>query len=426
MSLRVKKIFAITLTLCMAFVLMLSTVGCGTDDGDNIGGENAELVAGDLGGTGDEKPDTQAEPPAPNDRIQKLSVEIFRQAASTDRSSMVSPISVIMAMSMVENGAEGETKAQMEKAFGMKSGEMSEWLKAWRESQAADEKTLNIANSLWYNESLGFEPSEEYKRLLTKSFAAEINGGSFDSSTVKSINAWVKKESKGMIEKITNRLSAEDVLLLLNAIAFDDKWSEPYEEYRIKTEAFTKEDGSKSELRLMYSEESSYLHDELATGFIKPYESGYSFAAILPNEGVSVKEYLSKTDAESFTAFLNSSENAVVHAVLPEFKSEYETSAAVEIFKKMGITRLFDSSAAELGGMGNRDDIFVSGITHKTYIDVNSEGTRAAAVTGVMCGTTSLAEPQQEYTVRLDRPFIYAIIDADTATPVFMGTMMGE
>lgn len=76
--------------------------------------------------------------------------------------------------------------------------------------------------------------------------------------------------------------------------------------------------------------------------------------------------------------------------------------------------------------MGNRDDIFVSGITHKTYIDVNSEGTRAAAVTGAMCGTTSLAEPQQEYTVRLDRPFIYAIIDADTATPVFMGTMMGE
>lgn len=342
MSLRVKKIFAITLTLCMAFVLLLDTVGCGTADGDNIGGEDSELVAGDSDSTEDDEQDTQAEPPAPNEQIQKLSVEIFRQAASTDSSSMLSPISVIIAMSMVENGAEGETKAQMEKAFGMKTGEMSEWLKAWRESQAADEKTLNIANSLWYNESLGFEPSEEYKKLLTESFAAEINGGSFDSSTVKSINAWVKKESKGMIEKITDRLSSRDALLLLNAIAFDDKWSEPYEEYRIKTEDFTKEDGSKSKLKLMYSEEGTYLHDELATGFIKPYESGYSFAAILPNEGVSVKEYLSKTDAEGFTAFLTSSEHAVVHAVLP------------------------------------------------------------------------------------DRPFIYAIIDADTATPVFMGTMMGE
>ena len=177
----------------------------------------------------------------------------------------------------------------------------------------------------------------------------------------------------------------------------------------------------------MYSEEETYCQDDLATGFIKTYSSGYRFVAILPNEGVSVADYLKQMDGESFAAFVDSGQHAVVHAVLPAFKSEYKTTALPKIFRQMGMEDLFDAAAADLSGMGtcSGQNLYVDEILHKTYIDVNREGTRAAAVTGVMVRTTALnPEPVREYTVRLDRPFLYAIIDAYTGTPVFLGTMM--
>ena len=367
-----------------------------------------------------------------SEKMQDISIEIFKQAASSKKNSMISPISVIMAMGMVENGAVGDTKSQMEKVFGMDAKDMNEWIKAWsaaQESKSADGKTkINIANAFWYNETAGFKPGSDYKKLLKKSFDADIKGGNFDNSTVNQINKWVDKQTNGMIKKLVDRLNPSDMTVLANAVAFQDKWTEPYEKSQVKKENFMLENGKKKKMSMMYSTEDTYLSDKLATGFVKDYQSGYQFVAILPNEGVSVKDYLAQMDGESFANFLNSGEEAVVHAVLPSFKSEYSTDAMVSILKKMGIKDVFSSADADLSKMGRADgeNLFVSDIIHKTFIEVDREGTKAAAVTGVIVEATSMMPiPLNEYTVRLDRPFLYAIIDEETKIPLFIGTMVG-
>ena len=130
-----------------------------------------------------------------SEKMQNISIEIFKQAASSKKNSMISPFSVIMAMGMVENGAAGDTKSQMEKVFGMGTEDMNEWIKAWsaaQESKSTDGKAkLNIANAFWYNETAGFKPDSGYKKLLKKPFDADIKGGNFDNSTVNQNNKWV-------------------------------------------------------------------------------------------------------------------------------------------------------------------------------------------------------------------------------------------
>ena len=367
-----------------------------------------------------------------SEKMQDISIEIFKQAASSKKNSMISPISVIMAMGMVENGAAGDTKSQMEKVFGMDTEDMNEWIKAWsaaQESKRTDGKAkLNIANAFWYNETASFKPDSGYKKLLKQSFDADIKGGNFDNSTVNQINKWVDKQTGGMIKKLVDRLKPRNMAVLANAVAFQDKWTEPYEKSQVKKENFMLENGKKKKMSMMYSTEDTYLSDKLATGFTKTYRSGYQFVAILPNEGVSVKDYLAQMDGESFAHFLNSGEEAAVHAVIPSFKSEYSTDAMVSILKKMGIKDVFSSADADLSKMGRADgeNLFVSVIIHKTFIEVDREGTKAAAVTGAIVDATSMMPiPLNEYTVRLDRPFLYAIIDEKTKIPIFIGTMVG-
>ncbi len=408
------------------------------------GAQNAET--GETDGTGEKKMNRSAVPYSQeeatelwsreelwdtNEQVRDLSIKLFQKAASTKENSMISPTSILMAMSMAENGAAGETKKQMETAFGMSTGALNWWIQAWSAVQPqndADSKSrMNVANSVWYNNSGAFELNPTYPKTLKEILQAEVRGGDFSSSTVKAINSWCSRNTYGMIDKIVDELSPAQQTVLINAVAFEDQWNEQYQKSQIKKENFTDENGKKKKTSLMYSEEETYCQDDLATGFLKTYRSGYQFVAILPNEGVSVAEYLKQMDGESFAAFVDSGQHAVVHAVLPAFKSEYKTSALPKIFRQMGMEDLFDASAADLSGMGtcSGQNLYVDEILHKTYIDVNREGTRAAAVTGVMVRATALnPEPVREYTVRLDRPFLYAIIDAYTGTPVFLGTMM--
>lgn len=366
-----------------------------------------------------------------NAQVRDLSVQLFKNAADAKQNAMISPTSILLAMAMVENGAAGDTKKQMEKAFGMNISELNQWVRAWSAVQPqenADTKScMNIANAVWYNNRGALTLNPDYQKTLREMLQAQVKGGDFSQQTVKEINSWCSKNTYGMIDRIIEELSPAQQLVLLNAVAFEDQWNAQYKKNQVKKEYFTDQNGKKTKTDLMYSEEALYCQDDMATGFIKPYASGYQFVAILPNKGVSVAAYMKKLDGERFAAFVNSGQDAIVHAVLPAFKSEYKTDALVQIFRKMGIKNLFDASAADLSGMGDcsGQNLYVDEILHKTYIDVNREGTRAAAVTGVMVKAAALQpEPTQVYTVRLDRPFLYAIVDSYTGIPVFLGTMV--
>ena len=179
---------------------------------------------------------------------------------------------------------------------------------------------------------------------------------------------------------------------------------------------------------MMHSTESSYFENDLATGFAKPYEDhDYRFVGLLPNKGVTVAELLESLDGEGLGALLAPRENTVARISLPKFTSSYDVELS-GVLRALGVTDAFDAGAADFSHMGSSDagPLFIGNVLHKTFIDVDEEGTRAAAATvTTMDGAAAPIEEEPEVKeVVLDRPFVYLIVDAHTMTPVFTGTLM--
>jgi len=175
----------------------------------------------------------------------------------------------------------------------------------------------------------------------------------------------------------------------------------------------------------LHSEEGLYLDDGKATGFLKPYAGGhYSFAALLPNEDVLIDDYIASLTGIGLLNTIQNAQNTQVQTSMPKFEYEY-TISMVDALKSLGMTDAFDMGRADFGRMAvmeSGDSIFVSEVLHKTFISVDQRGTRAGAVTAVMIAVGAV--PRQEIkVVRLDRPFVFAILDNATGLPLFLGTV---
>ena len=217
-------------------------------------------------------------------------------------------------------------------------------------------------------------------------------------------------------------------MYLVNALAFDAKWQEPYEDFQVREDRiFTKEDGTEVEATMMNSEEYSYLEDELATGFIKYYDDrAYAFVALLPNEGVSVSEYVASLTGQHLREMLSSPEGVTVYASLPKFESEYDVEMS-DVLKEMGMPNAFDWQLAEFPHIGTVSDglnIVISRVIHKTFISVTENGTQAGAATVVEMRAEGAAEIVEYKEVVLDRPFVYMLIDCENDIPLFIGSTM--
>ena len=362
------------------------------------------------------------------EKVQDISMDLFRASITEGENGMISPVSILMAMAMVENGADGESLAQMEEAFGCSSESLSEWLHAWTGALKTSEDTnMNVANSFWFRDSANLLVNEEYLKTVSTQLGAQAYKSAFSPETVDDMNQWCDENTYGMIKKVIESLSPQDMAVILNATAFEGVWEKAYEEFQIvENESFYREDGTEEKAAMMYSREGLYLEGENVTGFRKPYKDGYSFVALLPDEGTSVADCIAQLDGEAWRRLMSSARSEKVNAVIPEFTSAYRVDNLVQTFDNMGIRDIFSPAAADLSVMAELDGgqpLFVSGIIHKTFIEVNRKGTRAAAVTGIKVGATAFM-PEKIYDVRLDRPFIYAIVDDMTNTPMFVGTTM--
>ena len=229
-----------------------------------------------------------------------------------------------------------------------------------------------------------------------------------------------------MIERITDRIDPQNMAVILNATAFEGTWQVPYEEFQItENKDFYCEDNTIQKVNMMHSRENLFLENEMVTGFKKPYKDGYSFIAILPKEGHSIKECIDFMDGNAYRNLVESARSETVSAVIPEFSFRFTLDNLIETFGDMGITDIFSKAKADLSSMAevSGENLYVTGVLHKTFIDVNRNGTRAAAVTEIKCGATAAVQ-EKIYEVHLDRPFIYVIADDATNTPIFMGIVM--
>ena len=354
-----------------------------------------------------------------------FALRLFRAGYDSEKNTLISPLSALSALAMTANGADGITLTQMESTLGLRRDLWNEFFRSYLAALAEDGKSpLHLANAIWFTSDSRFTVNRDFLQTNADYYGADAFRAPFDDTTLKDINDWVNNETDGMIPEILDEIPPEALMYLVNALAFDAKWEHPYNEYSVQSGKFTTANGTARTVDFMYSEEHAYLEDSKATGFVKYYQGGrYAFAALLPNEGVSVEDYLASLSGEALQAMLAAPRYETVYTSLPKFEAEWSAELN-ELLESMGMTAAFDGFQADFSGLGisTAGNIYISRVIHKTFISVAEDGTRAGAATLVEASDEAAVEnPKQVY---LDRPFVYMLIDCQTGIPFFIGTML--
>lgn len=430
-----KNIFVRLLSLMLVCVFLLGFVACTTPtepiEGSESSSEKEKIDADPISNSVDlmsGKIPSAVNSRKADDRFIKsqaeFGLELFKKSIDDEQNSLVSPLSVMLALAMTANGADGATLEEMENVLGgdLTIDELNEYLHTyWSLLPSSEKAKLEIANSIWFrDDEYMIRVKDEFLQKNADYYGASIYKSPFDESTVKDINGWVSEHTDGMINKIIGEIDPLTVMYLINAICFDAEWSSPYSEYAIYEGNFYGLSGTTT-AELMRSEENRYITDENAVGFIKYYTNGYSFMAILPAEGMSLADYIDTLEGDDLVRLFKSAEYAKVNATLPKFKYEYSVTLN-DALKEMGINSAFGGGFSGIGE-SSLGELYINRVLHKTFIEVDNAGTRAAAVTVVEVSPESAEEPVEPKIVKLDRPFLYAIVDNATGLPIFIGTV---
>ena len=351
-----------------------------------------------------------------------FSVELLKKCFDGKSNTLISPLSVSTALTMTANGANGQTKDEMENVLGsgISLDELNKYLSSFNDSLTSGEDfRLENANSIWLVKDNNFNVRNEFLQTNADFYHAEIYKRAYNSEIVNDINNWVIEHTDGMIDKLLDNGDALSNIALINATAFNAVWETYYFDNFVEDGTFTDANGNEKSVTMLASEESEYINGGNCTGFIKKYKGGkYGFAAILPDSNVSVDEFVGSLTGEKLFKMLQNTETANVVANIPKF--EYEYSADLnEMLKTLGMPTAF-SDSADFSGISS-DKLLISDVLHKTKISVTEEGTRAVAATGVVMS----AAPDGDKQVILNRPFMYMIIDTETMLPLFAGVYTG-
>lgn len=361
----------------------------------------------------------------------KLTFKLFSEILKKQHSEniFISPASLAIALNIVYNGASGETQEAIAKTLELQGTNLQEINQANAELKASlnnpDPKVqLSIANSLWTKESIPFKP--EFLQLIQNFYQAEVKNLNFSNPTAPSmINNWVNQSTNGKINKIVDVIEPKTVFLMLNAIYFKGNWTEPFPTEATQLGPFTLLDGTQKQHPMMRHQNSAsfpYYENELFQAVSLPYGEGrMSMYIFLPNQGVSLKTFYEKLNAENWQQWMNQFNNldnsgGGVLISLPRFKLKYAIDLK-DTLKALGMEIAF-TKEANFSGM-TPSSIWIDKIQHKTFVEVNEEGTEAAAVTNVASGVRS-----GPIEMNVNRPFFFAIRDNQTGSILFVGSIV--
>ena len=413
-----RRKLTLTVALVVAVLLSLQLAGCAAF-APSV--QAADLMENITPHRGASTPVQQADAAAAAD----FALRLFRAGNERDKNSLISPLSVLTALAMTANGAEGETLAQMEQTLGMDKNRLNRFVRSYLDALPGD-NSLKLANSIWFKDDSRFTVKQNFLQTNADYYGADLYKAPFDKGTLKEINGWVKTKTDGRIPEILNQIPEDAVMYLANALAFDGKWESPYEHSDVSAGDFTLENGETRQAEYMKSTEEFYLENETAVGFLKPYKGGkYAFVGLLPKEGLSLKDYVGSLTGAELQSLLESASPESVEVSLPKFKLEYSAELS-EVMQAMGMNLAFDAVKADFSGLGSSagGNLAISRILHKTFISVDEEGTKAAAATVVEMTMGCLIPAETTRRVNLDRPFVYLLIDTETNLPFLIGTVL--
>ncbi|MDP2888448.1 MAG: serpin family protein [Bacteroidota bacterium] len=356
--------------------------------------------------------------------------ELFRKVDASlnePKNTMISPMSVSLALAMVYNGTEGNTKAQMEQMLhkaGMTSEDINQ---SYKDLVAAlishDPKVeLSISNAIFYRNT--FPKKDAFKTTNQNFYNAEVEGLDFtkNTETVNKVNGWVNTKTKGKIDKIIEEVKAEDVMYLLNAIYFNGEWKYRFDTKETADRSFTKEDNTVIQVPTMKIEKPfNYFNHTDFQLLEMPYGSGkYSMLIFLPQTGKKTDNVISLLNPENVNDWISKLSEQKKEVFLPKFEFKFDNSLKDEL-AALGMTDAFNDAKANLSGISDAAKLVISEVMHKTYIKVDERGTEAAAVTGITVGVTSMPV---DNSFRVDHPFVFAIREKDTQAILFIGKVM--
>ena len=359
--------------------------------------------------------------------------ELYGELKSEDGNLFLSPFSISTALGMAAAGARGKTSEEMGKVLHLPEGAPAAFgavLKSLNDEPDAKKRgfTLSTANALWAQQGYPWKP--EYKKLVASDFGAGLFDVDFKSRPEASratINTWVEMETRDKIKNLLPQgsVTPDTRLVLTNAIYFKGEWETPFKIENTKDSPFTLAGGKKAEAPLMHRVGGySYAEADGYKVLDMPYHGKrVSMTVILPRKADGLPAVEKELTGEKLAAVLKGLRyEKTVHVHLPKFKVE-KSFELKKPLKALGMKAAFD--AADFGGMHTGgEDLAISAVIHKAFVDVNEEGTEAAGATGVVVGTTSAVQPPPtpKY-FRADHPFLYLIRDHTTGSVLFLGRL---
>ncbi|GIV65403.1 MAG: serine/threonine protein kinase [Bellilinea sp.] len=382
-------------------------------------------------------------PPSGDVALRKLvngntafAIDLYQRLAEEPGNLFYSPYSISLALAMTYAGARGETERQMAQTlrFSLPQAQLHPAfnmldlnLRPLEQKPASEDEQpfqLNIANSLWGQAGFDFLP--EFLDLLAENYGAGMYRVDYNDpeNARRQINGWVEEQTREKIKDLIAQgmLNPMTRLVLVNAIYFKGAWVYPFDKESTRDAPFTLLDGSRVNVPMMYlAKDLLYLRGKNYTVVRLPYrDSSMGMTILVPDEGqfVDVEKALTpKLLGEIRSNF----SLAAVRLAMPKFKMETSFNLS-QTLAEMGMPAAFDRSLADFSGMTGRKDLFISNVVHKAYVDVNEEGTEAAAATAVIMELKAM--PMNEVELTIDRPFLFFIEDQQSGTLLFAGRVV--
>jgi len=356
--------------------------------------------------------------------------KFFKEVSKGEQQDVfVSPLSVTYALGMLSNGAVGDTQKEILEGLEFRSGKVqainSLCHQLMMEAPKLDKSTkVSMANAVVVNKKIQLQPT--FQNVVKKQYDALVASKDFGSpATLSFINQWASDHTQGMVPKILERINPDGVSYLLNALYFKGIWYRQFDKKRTQQESFTQADGKKLSVKMMHQKERFFAaeNDNYQT-VVLPYGNGsYEMVVLLPREGKDLSSLLQTMDAKKWKDNLKNTYSSEVDLKLPRFTSAYSRELN-DVLKLLGMNTMFDRGKADLTKMSVAK-AFVSMVLQKAKIEVDEEGSKAAAVTVVETGETALP-PSKPIMFHANRPFMYAIVEHSTGTIFFMGTYQGK
>ena len=346
--------------------------------------------------------------------------------SSGETNVFISPLSVSIALGMAWNGANGQTKSEMETALkmsGMSVADINDYYKIMQSTLPGIDPTtkLNIANSLWYK--TGFAVKPDFLKVNTDYFGAYVKELDFSQAwAVDTINNWCAKKTNNLITKPLNEIPSDAVMYLVNAIYFKGIWRKHFETKNTKESDFSNESGNVVKVNMMYQKDTfAYAADNYAQYLDMPYgNKAFSMTVILPVNGKTTADVLNYLTPDILNTRLETMSTKEVEVYMPRFKTQNKFLLN-DPLKNMGMNLAF-SDMADFTNIADAS-LQISRVIHDTYVEVTEEGTEAAAVTIVEIGTTAVQNPPPTPVFKVNKPFLFIIREKSTGVILFIGKM---